>query len=249
MLYESSALRGDDVDSGSDGAGVPPADTGAPLGDAGPCATPEGVRICGGSHSCPWLTTAECSGGCVPTGADGTTGVCWTDLPDKGTRLAEHAQPAAALRAGEDVHVEGATEQSRPVHARGRGIERAAEQPAPVPHGEHVGREHDGVRAERYGTSRLARLAPGSDRIHPRPPALPAHVVVLDDPPLAADVRDGGPPAAVTSWLEMSGAPRPAPPMKRGETGGRRSLRLHFTSGMVIGRLQSPAPPLGVTAR
>jgi hypothetical protein len=41
--------------------------------------------------------------------------------------LTEHFQPAAALRAGEDVHLEGPTKQSRPVHARSGRVECAAE--------------------------------------------------------------------------------------------------------------------------
>lgn len=73
--------------------------------ESGPCATPEGVRICGGDRHCPWLVPPGCRGqGCTPTGAGEDTGVCWTDLPDKGDRL------CAACEDGEVCAFRGTSE-------------------------------------------------------------------------------------------------------------------------------------------
>lgn len=57
----------------------------------GPCETPEGVRICGGEHDCPWLSAPTCAGyGCTRAGNAGVdAGVCWSDLADKGSRLCD----------------------------------------------------------------------------------------------------------------------------------------------------------------
>jgi hypothetical protein len=53
-----------------------------------PCRTRSGVRICGGSARCPWLTAPDCPGrGCEETGPDSGTGVCFSDLSDLGDRL------------------------------------------------------------------------------------------------------------------------------------------------------------------
>jgi hypothetical protein len=73
------------VDAGYDGgdAGVEAASP-----DAGPCSTPEGVRICGGTRDCPRLTAPTCAGyGCSQTDPGGNAGVCWSDLPDKAAQL------------------------------------------------------------------------------------------------------------------------------------------------------------------
>jgi hypothetical protein len=59
------------------------------------CATPGGVRICGGSLDCPWLTAPTCAGqGCLPSG-EPDAGACFTDLPDKGD------QPCSACSDGQ----------------------------------------------------------------------------------------------------------------------------------------------------
>jgi hypothetical protein len=61
--------------------------------DADACRTPGGVRICGGSHHCPWLDTRDCpANGCEPTGATSDTGVCFSDLADMGTRPCDYCQ-------------------------------------------------------------------------------------------------------------------------------------------------------------
>lgn len=85
-----STLYGETTDAGAEGppAAYQDAASERSLLDSGPCDTPEGVRICGGSQHCPWLTPPECPGqGCTQTGSDPSTGVCWSDLPDKGQRL------------------------------------------------------------------------------------------------------------------------------------------------------------------
>ena len=55
-----------------------------------PCASADGIRLCGGVAACPWLDVSECPGaGCtaasdINSGAISTGGICWSDLPDKG---------------------------------------------------------------------------------------------------------------------------------------------------------------------
>lgn len=56
------------------------------------CRTAEGVRLCGGPNAeCSWLDTDTCPGGCVrpydrDLGGDALAGVCFSDLPDNGSR-------------------------------------------------------------------------------------------------------------------------------------------------------------------
>ena len=102
VLYAAEAGVGIDDASfertGPDGSAVQDA-------NGGPCETPDGVRVCGGDHQCPWLTPPTCSGrGCTPTGAGQTTGLCWTDLPDKGDRL------CAACNDGEVCALRGSSQ-------------------------------------------------------------------------------------------------------------------------------------------
>lgn len=53
-----------------------------------PCASADGVRLCGGSDDCPWLVPPECPGfGCthapeVTSFAPSNAGVCWSDLAE-----------------------------------------------------------------------------------------------------------------------------------------------------------------------
>lgn len=59
----------------------------------GPCASADGVRVCGGTNDCPALTPPACPGfGCtaaldVSTEVPSTGGVCWSDLSDQGGTL------------------------------------------------------------------------------------------------------------------------------------------------------------------
>lgn len=78
-----------DAAASTDGATDAPCEEGGPSG--GPCATLDGVRICGGVHNCPWLSPPICAGhGCTPAGdTDADAGVCWSDLTDKGSRLCD----------------------------------------------------------------------------------------------------------------------------------------------------------------
>jgi hypothetical protein len=81
--------------AGGEGAGgVAGTGNGGVSGMGGsPCATPEGVRICGGtSDQCAWVGSDECpGGGCARPfdrilGGDAAGGVCFADLPDWGNR-------------------------------------------------------------------------------------------------------------------------------------------------------------------
>jgi len=57
-----------------------------------PCASSEGVRLCGGAADCEWLVPPECLGFGCTVALDGTSfdpggaGVCWADLPDAAGR-------------------------------------------------------------------------------------------------------------------------------------------------------------------
>jgi hypothetical protein len=85
----------------SGGAGAASGGAGATSGGAGgagatggsPCETAEGVRLCGGNGAtCGWIDTDECpGGGCTrpydrELGGDAIAGVCFSDLPDNGSR-------------------------------------------------------------------------------------------------------------------------------------------------------------------
>jgi len=96
------------VDNGGAG-GAPSSSSASTGGDGGsggvvqhpPCVSADGIRLCGGSDECPWLSAPECPGyGCTSTielysSAESKAGVCWADLIDNGSN------PCIACKDGE----------------------------------------------------------------------------------------------------------------------------------------------------